>query len=64
MKYEVIVNVNLCYEFEAKTAHEAYMKSQEVELPKEYVEDSRDTVKIIDEKGKEYFWDWSDNIEI
>lgn len=61
MKYTVIVNVNLEYEFDTKTAQEAYIESQNVELPVNYVEDSRDTVKIIDENWDEHEFNPQDN---
>lgn len=53
MKYIVIVNVNLEYEFEAKKADKAKEMVENVELPKEYIEDSFELVKIIDENGNE-----------
>lgn len=50
MKYTVIVNVNLEYEFEANNASEAYDMAQNVELPANYVDAIwTRTVKIIDE---------------
>lgn len=61
MKYTVIVNVHLEYEFDTKTAQEAYIESQNVELPVNYVEWSRDTVKIIDENRDEHEFDPQDN---
>lgn len=61
MKYTVIVNVNLEYEFDTKTAQEAYIESQHTELPVNYVEWSRDTVKIIDENGDEHEFNPQDN---
>ena len=53
MKYTGIVNVNLEYVFEAKDKEDAEIYLQNVELPKEYVEDSFDLVKILDDKGNE-----------
>ena len=48
MKYIVIVNVNLEYNFDAKNPDEAIEMAENVELPKEYVEDSFDIVKVVD----------------
>lgn len=62
MKYSVIVNMNIEYEYEAKSAKEAYEMSQEQELPHGYVEDSRDTVKIIREDGEELSFDWEGEV--
>lgn len=55
MKYTVIVNINLEYEFEANNASEAYDMAQNVELPANYVDDSYSTVKIIDENGNDWY---------
>jgi len=44
-KYSVIVNVNLEFIVEAKNLEEAEKLIQEVELPKEYIEDSFEIVK-------------------
>lgn len=63
MKYTVIVNVNLEYEFDTKNAQQAYVKSQNVELPPNYVEWSRDTVKIISEDWEEHEYNPEDNEE-
>jgi hypothetical protein len=46
----VIVNVNLQYEFNVKSDAEAIIKVSNVELPKEYVEDSFEIVKVMDTK--------------
>ncbi len=43
--YQVIVNINLEYDFKAKNEDEAETMAQNVELPKEYVEDSFEIVK-------------------
>jgi len=48
-KYRIIVNVNLEYEVNAESEQEAEDQLLDVELPKEYVEDSFEIVKIIDE---------------
>lgn len=53
-KYTVIVNCNLEYVFKASSQREAKDMVEEVELPKEYVEDSFEIIKIIDEKGREF----------
>ena len=45
-QYSVIVNINLEYIITAKNKDEAEDKIQEVELPKEYLEDSFEIVKI------------------
>jgi len=52
-KFNVIVNVNLEYKVEANTEQEAIEFVENVELPKEYVEDSFDIVKVIDETAEE-----------
>ena len=49
MKKLVIVNVNLQYEFDVDTDEKAIEAVENVELPKEYVEDSFELVKIINE---------------
>jgi len=48
----VIVNVNLEYTFEAKNADDAIEQAENVELPKQYVEDSFEAVKVIDENDE------------
>jgi len=53
MKYTVIANVNLEFEFEANSPQEAYDMAQNAELPANYVDDSYSTVKIIDENGED-----------
>lgn len=45
-KYSCIINVNLEYIVEAKNEDEAENLMQEVELPKEYLEDSFEIVKV------------------
>lgn len=52
-RYSVIVNVNLEYIFKAKNEKEAQEMVENVELPKEYVTDSFELVKIgkLDNKG-------------
>ena len=45
---KVIVNVNLEYGFDVETDEEAEIAVQNVELPKEYVENSFEIVKIIE----------------
>ena len=47
--FKVIVNVNLEYDFEVVSVIEAITEAENVELPKEYVEDSFEIVKIIKE---------------
>lgn len=54
-KYTVIVNVNLEYQFNAKSFKEAKEMVENVELPKEYVSESFEIVKITNRKGKEYY---------
>ena len=47
----VIVNVNLEIPVYAKTVAEATLQAENYELPKEYVEDTFEIVKYIDENG-------------
>jgi hypothetical protein len=49
-KFEVIVNINLEYIFEAETKEEAKQEAENVELPSNYVSNSFDIVKIIKRK--------------
>jgi hypothetical protein len=58
-KYSVIVNVNLEFIVEAKNADEAEDLMQEVELPKEYLEDSFEIVKT-GKIGKNGYADYGD----
>jgi len=58
-KYSVIVNVNLEYIVEAKDLEEAERKVCEVELPKEYLEDSFEIVKT-GKIGKNGYADYDD----
>ena len=51
MKYNVIVNVNLEYTFEAKNRDEAIQMVENVELPGSYVENSFELVKVLDKEG-------------
>ena len=44
----VIVNVNLEYCFDVDTDEDAKVDAQNVELPKEYVMDSFEIIKILD----------------
>jgi len=44
----VIVNVNLEYCFDVDTVADAKVDAQNVELPKEYVMDSFEIIKILD----------------
>ena len=46
-KYTVIVNCNLGYTFKAKNPDEAEIMVKNIELPKEYVEDSFRIVKVV-----------------
>lgn len=48
-KFKVIVNVNLEYEFEVENEEEAIVEAENVELPKEYVSDSFEIVKVTEE---------------
>ncbi len=48
-KFKVIVNVNLEYVFDVDTEIEAITEAENAELPKEYVSDSFDIIKIIKE---------------
>lgn len=51
---KVIVNVNLEYDIlEANTNEEAQEIVKNIELPKEYVEDSFEIVKFLDENDNE-----------
>lgn len=43
----VIINVNLEYQFDVATDEQAEVEAQNVELPKEYVEDSFEIVKVM-----------------
>jgi len=45
----VIVNVNLRYVFDVATNEEAEIEAQYVELPSQYVSDSFEIVKILEE---------------
>ena len=47
-----IVNVNLQYEIPEGENPEVFLEN--VELPKEYVEDSFEIVKIVDENGDNF----------
>ena len=49
--YTVIVTCNLKYNIKASSPEEAKQLVEEVELPKEYVEDSFEIVEIYDAKG-------------
>ena len=51
-KLTVIVNVNLEYTFEAKNRNDAIERAENVELPKEYVEDSFEILKVMNQKGE------------
>jgi hypothetical protein len=55
-KYSVIVNVNLEYIVTAKDEEEAKEIVENVELPKEYVEDSFEIVKIGEMDKKERYY--------
>ena len=46
---KVIINVNLEYDFDVKTDEEAEIVAQNYELPKEYIEDSFEIVKIMED---------------
>ena len=54
MRKTVIVNVNLQYIFDAETDEEAKDMVMEVELPAQYVEDSFEIVKVINEQNDEH----------
>lgn len=49
----VIVNVNLQIPVNAKTAKEALEQANDYKLPKEYVADSYELVKCLDENEEE-----------
>lgn len=49
-RFKVIVNVNLEYDFNVETEEEAITKAENVELPKEYVSDSFEIVKVMTDK--------------
>jgi len=53
--YTVIVNCNLEYTFKVGSPEEAKIEAEDVELPKEYVTDSFEIVKVMNENGKEYY---------
>ena len=48
-KFRAIINVNLEYVFNVDTEIEAITEAENIELPKEYVTNSFDIVKIIKE---------------
>jgi len=52
-KLSVIVNVNLEIPTDAKNYEEAKEFAMNYELPKEYVEDSFEFIKVIDEDDNE-----------
>ena len=52
-KLSVIVNVNLEIQTDAKNYEEAKEYVMNYELPKEYVEDSFEFIKVIDEDDNE-----------
>ena len=52
-KVKAIVKVNLEYEFEVNNPEEAIDYLFDTELPKEYVEDSFEILKLKDENGRE-----------
>jgi len=58
-KYSVIVEVRLEYIVDAKNEAEAEDMIQDVELPKEYVENSFDFIKVgkIDKNGEPDYGD-------
>ena len=52
-KITTIVSVALAYTFNAKSKEDAIEQVENIELPKEYVSDSFEIVKVIDNKGRE-----------
>ena len=48
-KYNVIIKCNLKLQVIAKDYHDAIIEAENYELPKEYVEDSFELIKILDE---------------
>lgn len=54
MKYTITVNVDLQYEVRASTPAKAREKVENMELPKEYVEDTFDITRIVSETGTEF----------
>lgn len=56
-KFIVIVNVNLEYTFEVESEEEAIIEAENMELPKEYVSNSFEIVKIIKERWL-VIWRW------
>jgi len=52
-KLSVIVNVNLEIQTDAKNYEEAKEYAMNYELPKEYVEDSFEFIKVLDEDENE-----------
>ena len=52
MKYTIISNINIEHEIEAKSEEEALdIHANKIELPKEYISNSWELVKIIKEKN-------------
>jgi len=51
-KLSVIVNVNLEIKTNTTSVKKALLFAQNYELPKEYIEDTFEQVKVIDENGK------------
>jgi hypothetical protein len=52
-RIKVIININLCYELNVESVKEAKEKIVNIELPKEYVEDSFEIVKYLDKNDEE-----------
>ncbi len=46
-RYNVIVNVDLEYSFKVDSENDALIEAENVELPKQYVIDSFEIVKVI-----------------
>ena len=53
MKLSVIVNCNLEILVEADNYDDAVIEAENYELPKEYVEDSYELIKVLDENENE-----------
>ncbi len=49
-KFTVIININLEYTFKAESEEEAIMEAENVELPREYVSNSFEIVKVMRKK--------------
>lgn len=53
-EYTVMVNCNLEYTYNVSSVEDAKQKAEDENLPDEYVSESFEIVKVIDEEGNEY----------